>query len=67
MTAGRCSLKPAIMRDKLFAAVMHWTEDRESAIQALPVYNMPNFSASFRFTRKFTKRRKAPVYKLAAI
>jgi hypothetical protein len=55
------------MSDKLFAAVIDWTEDRESAILALPVYNVPHFSAFFLFTRKFTKRRRASVYKLATI
>jgi hypothetical protein len=55
------------MRDKLFAAVIDWTEDLQSAILALPVYNVPHFSAFFRFTRKFTKRRNVPVYKTATI
>jgi hypothetical protein len=46
-----------------FAAVIDRAEDGELTILALPVYNVPHFSAFFRFTRKFTKRRKAQVYK----
>jgi hypothetical protein len=45
-----------MMSDKLFAAVIDWTEDREPAIMALPVYNVPHFPAYFRFTRKFIAR-----------
>jgi hypothetical protein len=55
------------MSDKLFAAVIDWTDDRESAILALPVYNVPHISAFFRFPKKFTNRRRAPVYKLTTI
>ena len=55
------------MSHKLIAAVIDWREDRESAIPALPVYNVPHLSASFQFTRKFTKSPKALVYKLATV